>query len=96
MRQVDESGPAPYAAPSRATDLAGLPPAFICVGTLDVFRDEDVDYAMRLLAADVQTELHVYPGAPHGFEMMAPLTEVARRCQQDIDAALRRALYPLP
>jgi len=89
-----EGGPPPYAAPSRATDLAGLPPAFIAVGTLDLFRDEDVDYALRLLAADVETELHVYPGAPHGFEMMAPQSGVAKRCQQDIDAALRRALHP--
>jgi len=89
-----EGGPPPYAAPSRATDLSGLPPAYIGVGTLDVFRDEDVDYAMRLLAADVETELHVYPGAPHGFEMMAPQSVVAKRCQQDIDAALRRALHP--
>jgi acetyl esterase/lipase len=89
-----EAGPPAYAAPSRATDLAGLPPAFIGVGTLDVFRDEDVDYAMRLLHADVPTELHVYAGAPHGFEMMAPQSEVARRCQEDIDAALRRALHP--
>jgi acetyl esterase/lipase len=89
-----EGGPPAYAAPSRATDLSGLPPAYIGVGTLDVFRDEDVDYAMRLLAADVETELHVYAGAPHGFEMMAPQSVVARRCQQDIDAALRRALHP--
>ena len=50
-----------YAAPARADDLAGLPPTFICVGALDGFLDEDVDYANRLLRAGVPVELHVYP-----------------------------------
>jgi acetyl esterase/lipase len=81
-----------YAAPARATELSGLPPAFVAVGTLDVFRDEDIDYALRLLGAEVPTELHVYPGAPHGFEAMAPTAAVARRCHRDIDNALRSAL----
>jgi acetyl esterase/lipase len=81
-----------YAAPARATDLSGLPPTFISVGTLDVFRDEDIEYARRLLAADVPTELHVYPGAPHGFEMIVPTAGVSQQCQRDIDAALRRAM----
>ncbi|HVM65267.1 MAG TPA: alpha/beta hydrolase, partial [Acidimicrobiales bacterium] len=66
-----------YAAPGRATELAGLPPTFIGVGTLDVFRDEDITYALDLLAAGVETELHVYPGAPHGFEMITPDATVA-------------------
>ena len=80
-----------YAAPARATDLSGLPPTFIGVGTLDVFRDEDMEYGRRLLAAGVPTEVHVYPGAPHGFEMIVPLAGVSQRCQRDIDDALRRA-----
>ena len=80
-----------YAAPARETDLTGLPKTFIGVGTLDVFRDEDMDYALRLLAAGVPTELHVYPGAPHGFEMITPTAGVAVRCQRDIDDALARA-----
>jgi acetyl esterase/lipase len=80
-----------YAAPARETDLAGLPKTFIGVGTLDVFRDEDIDYALRLLAAGVPTELHVYPGAPHGFETITPTVGVAVRCQRDIDDALLRA-----
>jgi acetyl esterase/lipase len=84
----------PYAAAARATDLAGLPPAFIGVGTLDVFRDEDIEYAARLLAAGVPTELHVYPGAPHGFESFAPGAAVSQRFSRDIDDALRRALQP--
>lgn len=61
----------PYAAPARAVDLTDLPPAYIDVGDLDIFRDEDIDYARRLLAAGVPTELHVFPGCPHGFEIIA-------------------------
>jgi acetyl esterase/lipase len=83
-----------YAAPARAKDLGGLPPATIVVGTIDVFRDEDIDYAARLLGDGVSTELHVYPGAPHGFEMLAATTAVAQRCQRDLDDALRRAFLP--
>ncbi len=78
------SGDVPYtAAPARATDLGGLPPALIYVGTLDGFCDEDVLYAMRLYQSGVPTELHVYPGAPHGFDGFAPTAAVSRRCQQD-------------
>ena len=51
-----------YAAPARASSVADLPPAFIDVGDLDLFRDEDVEYAQRLAAAGVPCELHVYPG----------------------------------
>jgi len=81
-----------YAAVARADDLAGLPPAWIGVGALDVFRDENIEYAQRLLGAGVPAELHVYPGAPHGFEAMCPNAAVAQQCQSDMDAALRRAL----
>jgi acetyl esterase/lipase len=83
-----------YAAPARAEDLRGLAPAFIGVGTLDVFRDENIEYARRLLAAGVPTELHVYPGAPHGFEGLAPQAAVSQRFSRDIADALRRAMYP--
>ncbi|MXX81813.1 MAG: alpha/beta hydrolase [Chloroflexi bacterium] len=82
----------PYAAPSRATDLAGLPPAYINVGTLDLFVDEDIAYAQALLAADVPVELRVYPGAFHGSNMMAPDTEISKRWNSDELAALDRAL----
>jgi acetyl esterase/lipase len=81
----------PYAAAARVTDLSGLPPAWIGVGTLDLFRDENIDYARRLLAAGVPTDLHVYAGAPHGFTSNCPETALARRCAADIDAALLRA-----
>ncbi|HET9691184.1 MAG TPA: alpha/beta hydrolase [Acidimicrobiales bacterium] len=82
----------PYAAASRATDLAGLPPAFVCVGTLDGFCDEDIVYAQRLIAADVPTELHVYPGAPHAFDAFTPAATLARRCRRDMEEWLSAQL----
>jgi acetyl esterase/lipase len=57
------------AVPARATDLSGLPPAFVSVGTVDGFRDEDIVYAMRLNQAGVPAELHVYPGLCHGYQI---------------------------
>jgi acetyl esterase/lipase len=61
-----------YAVPARAECLAGLPSTYIDVGMLDIFRDEDISYASRLAQASVDTELHVYPGVPHAFELIAP------------------------
>jgi acetyl esterase/lipase len=83
-----------YAVPARVDSVVGLPPAWIGVGALDVFRDEDIDYASRMLAAGIPVELHVYPGAPHGFEMIVPHSAIAQACQRDITEALRRALRP--
>ncbi len=82
----------PYAAPARATELAGLPPAYINVGTLDLFVDEDIAYAQALLAANVPAELHVYPGAFHGSPNLAPDAELSRRWRRDELSALDRAL----
>ncbi len=78
-----------YAAPARATDLAGLPPAYVCVGAADGFRDEDITYAMRLNQAGVPTELHVYPGLPHGVELCAATTP-GRRYFADAEEWLGR------
>ena len=83
----------PYAAPARASDLAGLPPTFLYVGALDLFVDEDLDYARRLIHAAVPVELHVYPGAYHGFEI-APEAMVSKQAMRDSLAALKRALHP--
>jgi acetyl esterase/lipase len=83
----------PYAAAARATDLSGLPPAYIPVGDLDLFLGENIDYARRLLAAGVPTELHVYPGGFHGFDGMAPGADIAQRFAADRDNALRRILH---
>jgi acetyl esterase/lipase len=81
----------PYAAASRAENLAGLPPTFISVGALDIFLDENIDYAKRLLHAGVPTELHVYPGAYHGFDI-AIEADVTKRFRRDSVQALKRAL----
>ena len=68
-----------YAAPTRAEDLAGLPPAFIDVGTVDLFRDEDIAFAQRLMAAGVPTELHIHPGSYHAAETFAPEAALSQR-----------------
>jgi acetyl esterase/lipase len=69
----------PYAAAARLKDFSGLPPAYVEVGELDIFRDESIAYAQRLLAAGISTELHVHPGAPHAFEAFVPAATVSRR-----------------
>ncbi len=85
----------PYtAAAARAEDLSGLPEAYICVGGADGFRDEDIIYAMRLYGAGVPTELHVYPGAPHGVGLF-PQTQIAQRYASDREDWLRRQLSRL-
>ncbi len=82
-------GVSQYAAPARASDLSRLPPTYIDVGDLDVFRDEDVTYARRLAAAGVATELHVHPGCPHAFEALAPNAAVSQRAIADRIRRLR-------
>ncbi|MDQ3103966.1 MAG: alpha/beta hydrolase [Actinomycetota bacterium] len=91
--RVGTGGVSPYAAPARATDLRGLPPAYIDVGELDLFRDEDIDYATRLLQAGVPTELHVYAGGVHGGEAYAPEAALSARVLGWRVDALRRALH---
>jgi acetyl esterase/lipase len=83
---------AAYAAPTRADDLSGLPPAMVTVGDLDMFLDEDITYAQALLAAGVPTELHVYPGSFHGSNSMVPHADASQRWRRDEMAALARAL----
>jgi acetyl esterase/lipase len=78
------------AAPAREKNLSDLPPTFIAVGQLDLFVAENIDYAKRLMDAGIPTELHVYPGAFHGFDLAAD-SKVARSFEEDARAALRRA-----
>lgn len=71
------------AAPARLEDAAGLPPAYIEVGQIDVFRDEDIAYAVKLSRAGVPVEFHLHPGAPHEFDSIAFASDVARRAIAD-------------
>jgi acetyl esterase/lipase len=79
----------PYASAARAESVAGLPPAFISVGSLDLFAEEDLEYARRLVRAGIPTELHVYPGGYHGFNM-TPDARITVACFRDVTAALGR------
>lgn len=89
-KQASADVPAPAAA-FRAHDLAGLPPAYIALGALDMFVPDCLDYARRLIAAGVATELRVYAGAFHAFDAFAPTAQVSQSFIADRNAALRRA-----
>jgi acetyl esterase/lipase len=80
------------AVPARVGILAGLPPAFIGVGSIDLFVDEDVDYARRLIDSGVSTELCVVPGGYHGFDIIAPEASVSKAFRATWNAALAKAL----
>jgi len=79
--------------PARRDQLARLPPALITCAEIDPFRDEAVEYALRLLRAGVCTELHVFPGTCHGFDSLLPEWETSQRLFDLQGAALRRALH---
>ncbi|MFI0263128.1 alpha/beta hydrolase [Streptomyces sp. NPDC017056] len=91
---AEESHSAPYASPSRAADLGGLPPAYVAVAEVDPLRDEGRDYAARLSAAGVTTELVQVPGAVHGFDLLFPQARISERSLTDQVRALRDALHP--
>ena len=82
----------PYAAPARATDLAGLPPALVTAYELDALRDENIAYAQRLLSAGVPTDLHVYSGAFHSCTWLSQ-TGICQRILGDLIDGLRRRLH---
>ena len=77
-----------YAAPARAVKLGGLPPTYIECGQLDIFCFEDIHYATRLLEARVPTELHIYPGQPHGFMLLAPDSRYSKLATSNVLAAI--------
>ena len=81
-----------YEAPGRATDLSGLPPTFIDVGSADLFRDEDVAFASTLWASGGDAELHVWPGGYHGFELLAPTAPLSVDAVEARPRWLQRAL----
>ncbi|QTT73582.1 alpha/beta hydrolase fold domain-containing protein [Streptomyces mobaraensis NBRC 13819 = DSM 40847] len=82
----------PYAAPARATDLSGLPPAYVDAGSAEMFRDECVAYANALWQAGGRAELHVWPGAYHGFDTVAPQAALSRAALAARTDWLRRLL----
>jgi len=82
----------PYAAAARASDLSGLPPALVTVGTMDLFRDENINYAQRLMAAGIPTDLQVFAGMFHGAEMSAPDAAASQQMRLDYLTTLKRAI----
>ncbi|MGW7517518.1 alpha/beta hydrolase [Streptomyces sp. NPDC054796] len=90
---AEDSHADPYAFPIRAADLGGLPPTYIAVAEIDPLRDEGRDYAARLSAAGVTTELVQVPGAVHGFDLLFPQARVSERSLTDQVRALREALH---
>ncbi|WP_020617780.1 alpha/beta hydrolase [Paenibacillus daejeonensis] len=81
----------PWASPARAEDLSGLPPAYLCVGQLDLFRDETIQYAARLMQAGIDVELHVHPGLYHASELFVPDATISKRVRAGYVDALARA-----
>lgn len=91
----DASGEvSPYAAAIHADNYMGLPPTYTCVGQLDPFRDETIEYVARLVQAGVDVEFHLYPGCFHGFEVYVPQAEISKRAGMEYMNALKRALNP--
>ncbi len=91
-RTTDRKYISQYAAPARAEDLSGLPPAFIEAGSAELFRDEDVAYASRIWAAGGQAELHVWSGGFHGFDVFAPDSALAADALATRESWFRRIL----
>ncbi len=87
-RQVDT-----YSAPGRATDLQGMPETFVAAAQYDVFRDEDIAFASRLMAAGVPVELHVYSHAFHAWDRFAPTSGLTRKFEQTWHDFLVRRLH---
>jgi len=87
--RASDSSVEPTAAPSRLTDAVGLPPAYIEVGQLDIFRDEDISYALTLSRAGVPVEFHLHPGVPHEYDAIAFNADVSRRALADRHRVLK-------
>lgn len=86
---AQRSSPPPYAAPGRTADLSDLPPAYVLTADEDPLRDEGIDYALRLIAAGNQVELHHLPGTFHSFDTIAPTAGISQRVYREYVSALR-------
>ncbi|XEU99991.1 hypothetical protein FSHL1_005278 [Fusarium sambucinum] len=85
-----EADVSPYAAPARAKSYKGLPSTYVDVGTLDLFRDEDLEFVKRLMEDNVEVEFHLWPGVPHVFEFLGPGTRWHQRAKEARNDALIR------
>ena len=81
-----------YAAPARATDLSGLPPTYLPVGDLDLFLDENIAYAEKLIRGGTPTHFHIFPGAYHGFNAFAPEAPASMACNAEIFSFIAKML----
>lgn len=84
--------PPAHASPPAATDLSGLPPAYLLVAGADCLRDEAIDYAVRMQAAGVPTELHVFPEVPHAFSAVLPTATASRRARAELFEVAKRMM----
>lgn len=87
----DRAEVSPFAAPARADNLSGLPPAYVMTCEHDPLRDEGIIYAMRLMAAGVPVELHHYPGTVHGFDFLGQ-SDISTRALKESVEAFKRAM----
>ena len=83
-----------YSVPARRKDLSGLAPAWIGVGTVDIFHDENVGYARRLNAYGVTCEIYEAQGAFHGFDVFDPQVPIVQDFQKAQITALKKGLFP--
>ena len=83
-----------YSVPARREDLSGLPQAWIGVGTVDIFHDEDVAYAQRLKERGIECELYIVPGAFHGFDVFDPQVPIVQDFRKSQISALKKYLFP--
>jgi acetyl esterase/lipase len=91
LGEHDRGSVSPYASPTMATDLSGLPPTYLTTMEFDPLRDEGIQFGLRLLEAGVSVELHSFPGTFHGSAVL-PTAAVSRRANQELLVALKRGL----
>ena len=82
--------------PARVRDLSRLPPTFVAVGSIDLFAEENIEFARRLVSAEVPTELLVIPGPFRGFQMIVSKAPISQQFNATVERALARALNPRP